>query len=58
MNNKFIDKIKNIGKNDTQQYKAHSIDRFIVEFLESKDKSSFRSNDKIFLFRELSYMLK
>ena len=51
MMNKYIDKIKNIGKDDTKRYKAHSIDRFIVEFLESKDKSSFRSNDKIFLFR-------
>lgn len=58
MNNKIIDKIKNIWKEDTQKYKAHSVDRFIAEFLESKDKSSFRSNDKIFLFRELSYMLK
>ena len=58
MNNKFIDKIKNIGKEDVKKYKAHSIDRYIVDFLESKDKSSFRSNDKIFLFRELSYMLK
>lgn len=58
MNNKFVDKIKNIGKEDVKKYKAHSIDRFIVDFLESKDKSSFRSNDKIFLFRELSYMLK
>jgi len=58
MNNKIVDKIKNIWKEDTQKYRAHSIDRFIVEFLESKDKSSFRSNDKIFLFRELSYMLK
>ena len=53
-----MDKIKNIGKEDVKKYKAHSIDRFIVDFLESKDKSSFRSNDKIFLFRELSYMLK
>lgn len=58
MMNKIIDKIKDITKENPQQYKAHSIDRFIVEFLESKDKSSFRSNDKIFLFRELSYMLK
>lgn len=41
-----------------QQYKAHWIDRYIVEFLESKDKSSFRGSDKIFFFRELSYMLK
>ena len=58
MMNKIIDKIKDITKENPQQYKAHSIDSFIVEFLESKDKSSFRSNDKIFLFRELSYMLK
>ena len=58
MMNKFIDKIKNIGKEDTKQYKAHGIDRYVVEFLESKDKASFRSNDKIFFFRELSYMLK
>ena len=58
MMNKFIDKIKNIVKEDTKQYKAHWIDRYVVEFLESKDKASFRSNDKIFFFRELSYMLK
>ena len=55
---KFIDKIKNLANSDKQQYKAHSIDHFVVEFLESKDKSSFRSSDKIFFFRELSYMLK
>ena len=49
-----------MDKKETQQYKykAHSIDRFIMEFLESKDKSSFRGKDKIFFFRELSYMLK
>lgn len=56
--NKFIDKIKSLTKTDSQQYKAHSIDRFIVEFLESKDKASFRSSDKIFFFRELWYLLK
>jgi hypothetical protein len=47
-----------MGKTEKQQYKAHGIDRFIIEFLESKDKSSFRGSDKIFFFRELSYMLK
>ena len=47
-----------MGKTEKQQYKAHWIDRFIVEFLESKDKSSFRGSDKIFFFRELAYMLK
>ena len=56
--NKFIDKIKSLTKTDSQQYKAHWIDRFIIEFLESKDKASFRSSDKIFFFRELWYLLK
>ena len=59
MMNKFFDKINQLTtKLDSKQYKAHSIDRFIVNFLESKDKSSFRGSDKIFFFRELSYMLK
>lgn len=58
MMNRFIDKIKNLTKTESQQYKAHWIDRYIIEFLESKDKASFRSSDKIFFFRELWYLLK
>lgn len=53
-----LTKLTKFTKSDKQQYKAHSIDHFIAEFLESKDKSSFRSSDKIFFFRELSYLLK
>ncbi len=56
--NKFFDKIKGKLNLDTTQYKSHWIDNFIVNFLQSKDKSSFRGNDKIFFFRELSYMLR
>lgn len=41
-----------------QNYKKHSIDNTIVEFLQSRDKSRFGNADKIFFFKELAYMLK
>jgi hypothetical protein len=41
-----------------KKYTKHSIDDAIVGFLQSRDKSSFGSKDKIFFFKELSYMLK
>jgi len=41
-----------------KKYKKHSIDDTIVRFLQSRDKWSFGSKDKIFFFKELSYMLK
>lgn len=42
----------------TKKKKEHKFDRLIIDFLESKDKASFRGNDKVFFFRELSYMIK
>ncbi|HRX64052.1 MAG TPA: type II secretion system F family protein [Candidatus Absconditabacterales bacterium] len=49
-----------IKKTETEykQYKRHTIDQAIVRFLQSRDKGSFGSKDKIFFFKELSYMLK
>jgi type II secretory pathway component PulF len=41
-----------------KKYTKHSIDNTIVSFLQSRDKSSFGSKDKIFFFKELAYMLK
>lgn len=41
-----------------QNYKRHSIDDSIVQFLQSRDKSHFGNSDKIFFFKELAYMLK
>lgn len=41
-----------------QNYKKHSIDNTIAEFLQSRDKSRFGNADKIFFFKELAYMLK
>ena len=40
------------------EYKKHSVDNTIVNFLKSRDKSSFGTKDKIFFFKELAYMLK
>lgn len=34
------------------------VDKYIVNFLKERDKSSFGSKDKILFFKELSYMLK
>ena len=52
--------IKLLEKQESEykEYKKHSIDSTIVSFLQSRDKSSFGSKDKIFFFKELSYMLK
>lgn len=44
------------GKN--KKYKERWLDKIIAKFLESKDRSSFHGSDKVFFFRELSYMLK
>lgn len=41
-----------------EKYKKHWIDNMIASFLESVDKASFHNSDKVFFFRELSYMLK
>ncbi len=41
-----------------KRYTRHSIDQSIVKFLQSRDRWNFGSNDKIFFFKELSYMLK
>ncbi len=41
-----------------KEYKKHGIDDTIVRFLQSRDKWNFGSKDKIFFFKELSYMLK
>lgn len=41
-----------------KKYTKHTIDDSIVSFLQSRDKSSFGNKDKIFFFKELSYMLK
>ena len=51
---KFLEK----QESEYKEYKKHSIDSTIVSFLQSRDKSSFGSKDKIFFFKELSYMLK
>jgi hypothetical protein len=45
-------------ENEYKKYTKHSIDNTIVSFLQSRDKSSFGSKDKIFFFKEISYMLK
>ncbi len=51
---------KFLKKEDSEykKYTKHSIDSTIVSFLQSRDKSSFGSKDKIFFFKELAYMLK
>jgi len=36
---------------------THEIDKIITRFLQAKDEGSFGSKDKIFLFKELSYLL-
>ena len=41
-----------------ESYQKHSIDKTIVDFLQSRDKSRFGNSDKIFFFKELAYMLK
>jgi len=41
-----------------KKYTRHSVDDFIVKFLQSLDKWNFGSKDKIFFFKELAYMLK
>ncbi len=41
-----------------KNYKRHSIDKTIVEFLQTRDRTSFWNSDKIFFFKELAYMLK
>lgn len=41
-----------------QNYKRHSIDKTIVEVLQSRDRAKFWNSDKIFFFKELWYMLK
>jgi hypothetical protein len=46
------------SNSEYSKYRKHSIDDTIARFLRSKDKSSFGSKDKIFFFKELSYMLK
>ncbi len=52
--------IKFLKKQESEykEYTKHSIDNTIVSFLQSRDKSSFGSKDKIFFFKELAYMLK
>ena len=45
-------------ESEYKKYTKHSIDSVIVNFLQSRDKSSFGSKDKIFFFKELAYMLK
>jgi type II secretory pathway component PulF len=41
-----------------KKYTKHSIDDSIVNFLQSRDKWNFWNQDKVFFFKELSYMLK
>ena len=41
-----------------KKYTKHSIDDSIVKFLQSRDKWNFGNQDKVFFFKEISYMLK
>ncbi len=41
-----------------KKYTRHSIDDSIVNFLQSRDKWNFGNQDKVFFFKEMSYMLK
>lgn len=45
-------------KPDTQEYAAGPIDSIIVSTLQSMDKGSFWTKDKILFFKELAYLLK
>lgn len=45
-------------KQDTQEYKAGPIDSVIVSTLQSMDRGSFWTKDKILFFKELAYLLK
>ena len=42
---------------DQEEYKAGPIDGMIVTTLQSIDKSSFGTKDKILFFKELAYLL-
>lgn len=44
-------------KQDTQEYKAGPIDGMIVSTLQSMDRGSFWTTDKILFFKEVSYLL-
>lgn len=45
-------------KQDTQEYAAGPIDSVIVSTLQSMDRGSFWTKDKILFFKELAYLLK
>jgi len=45
-------------QNSENEYKAGPIDSMIVSALQSMDRGSFWTKDKILFFRELSYLLK
>jgi len=44
-------------KKNEKTYKAHSIDNIIVKVLALRDKWTFWTKDKIFFFKELSYLI-
>lgn len=45
-------------KKNTDAYEAGPIDGMIVSTLQSMDKRSFGTKDKILFFRELAFLLK
>lgn len=42
---------------DNQEYQEQAIDKVIISALQSMDKGSFGSKDKILFFKELSYLI-
>ena len=54
----MIEQLTKADRTYNKKYKRHGIDESIVKFLQSRDKWNFGSEDKIFFFKELSYMLK
>lgn len=41
-----------------QEYQQHGFDKVIIQFLQLTDKGSFGTKEKIFFFKEVSYMIR
>jgi len=50
-------KRKQKTNNKQKNYKPHSIDSVIVSFLQRRDEGKFGTKDKIFFFKELTYLV-
>lgn len=54
----FISLCMSVDQNSEKEYKAGPIDDLIVSALQSMDRGSFWTKDKILFFKELSYLIK